>query len=43
MKTRKGAYNETDWADVGEWHEATVIFCTLLLTKPTAMWYDTVC
>jgi len=23
MKTRKGELNETDWSDVGEWHEAT--------------------
>jgi len=23
MKTRKGCDNETDWSDVGEWHEAT--------------------
>jgi hypothetical protein len=22
MKTRKGKYNEMDWSDVGEWHEA---------------------
>jgi hypothetical protein len=30
MKTRKGAYNETDWSDVGEWHKASWVggLCT---------------